>query len=88
MSTLVQWLEGLGLVPKGRMDMKDPSPVMRADLARILWGILRDKPELSMPPPEYLKPGNDSDGDGIADLDDALPFDADNDRIPDAVDVE
>ena len=88
MSTLVQWLEGLGLIPKGRMDGKDSSPVMRGDLARILWGILRDKPELSMPPPVYLKPGNDSDGDGIADLDDAMPFDADNDRIPDVVDVE
>ena len=30
----------------------------------------------------------DSDGDGVMDLDDAMPFDHDNDRIPDAADVE
>lgn len=88
MSTLAQWLEGLSLLPKGRMDAKDASPVMRGDLARILWSILRDKPELSLPSARYLQPGHDSDGDSITDLDDAMPFDADNDRIPDAVDAE
>jgi hypothetical protein len=81
-------MEGLGLVPKGRLDGKDASPVMRGDLARMLWSILRDKPASGAPSPEYLKPGHDSDGDGITDLEDAMPFDADNDRIPDAVDVE
>jgi hypothetical protein len=70
------------------MDGKDASPAMRGDLARILWSVLQKKTELGMPRSEYLTPGHDSDGDGIADLDDAMPFDADNDRIPDIVDVE
>lgn len=87
MSTVAQWLEGLDLVPKGRLDGKDASPLMRGDLARLLWSLLRDKPEVSLPPSQYLSPGNDSDADGIIDLDDAMPFDRDNDRIPDVADV-
>jgi hypothetical protein len=88
MSTLVQWMEGLSLLPKGRIDRNDSSPVMRRDLAKILWSVLRNKTELVRPPQTYLEPRSDSDGDGIADLDDAMPFDADNDRIPDLIDVE
>lgn len=87
MSTLAQWLEGLGFVTKGRLDGKDATPVMRGDMARLLWSLLRDKPELKRPPQDYLKKGNDSDGDGVEDLDDAMPFDKNNDRVPDAVDV-
>jgi hypothetical protein len=87
MSTLAQWLEGLGLHAKGRLSANDASPLLRGDLARILWSALRSSEERNGSPLKYLSSGNDCDGDGMLDLDDAMPFDADNDRIPDIVDV-
>ncbi|MBA4191229.1 MAG: hypothetical protein C0467_24880 [Planctomycetaceae bacterium] len=64
----------LGLKPPAGL-VKDGTQVLqRHELARILWAMVRDLPERQPDLKNYLRPGNDTDGDGIADLDDPLPL--------------
>ncbi len=55
----------------------------RAECVRHLWTALQQAGEWPPTTAAYLTPGHDSDGDGINDLDDALPFDHKNQNLPD-----
>jgi hypothetical protein len=57
----------------------------RAEAAMHLWRALRLKAEAHPGSGEWLQPGGDHDGDGRKDLDDPLPFDRDNNGVPDAL---
>ncbi len=61
-------------------------PLARHELAFHLWTAIKALPERFPNTIHYLKPGNDADGDGLADLDDPLPFDRDNNNLPDLID--
>ncbi len=61
-------------------------PLVRHELANHLWEAIRTLPERFSDATDYLKPGHDADGDGLADLDDPLPFDGDNDNLSDVID--
>lgn len=64
-------------------------PLTRAQWSVLLWQAIRGLPEKVRSTGEsYLEPGADQDGDGLADLDDPLPFDADNDSLPDRLDPD
>ena len=58
-------------------------PLTRGECVRFLWAALQQAGEWQPTAPGYLTPGHDSDGDGIPDLDDALPFDHNNKNLPD-----
>ncbi len=77
------WLTSLGLpADKGLAKQKD-LPLTRGECVRFLWAALQQAGEWQPTTPAYLTPGHDSDGDGLADLDDALPFDHNNRNLPD-----
>jgi hypothetical protein len=81
--TLLRWLTALGLpASKGLAQQKD-LPLTRAECVRHLWAALKQAGEHQPTAPAYLTPAHDSDGDGVPDLDDALPFDHNNDNLPD-----
>jgi len=81
--TLHGWLGALGLpASKGLAKQKD-LPLTRSECVRHLWAALQQTGEWQPPVAGYLSPGHDSDGDGLADLDDALPFDQKNKNLPD-----
>jgi hypothetical protein len=61
-------------------------PLVRHELAYHIWTAIKALPERFPDTINYLTPGSDADGDGIADLDDPLPFDRDNDNLPDLID--
>jgi hypothetical protein len=84
--TLWNWNPSKGLATSDyRLGAKSPQ-LNRAELAMHLWTAIQAMPEYFPSHPRYLQPGNDADGDGIADLDDPLPFDRNNDGIPDHLD--
>jgi hypothetical protein len=95
--TLYHWAKALGWKPNEglvvnnfRMDgsaehLKKPT-MWRWDLAVHLWAAIKDLPEYFPPAGDYLSPGADQDGDGVADLDDPLPFDGNNNNLPDWMD--
>jgi hypothetical protein len=84
--TLYQWLKGLGWKASEGLVRQGDLPLTRAELARHLWAAIREQAEYFPELPQYLRPGNDADGDGIPDLEDALPFDQNNDGLPDRLD--
>lgn len=95
--TLYAWLKGLGLnaneglVAKnfrmeGGPEHLDKPQLWRWDLAVHLWWAIKDLPEFFPDEESYLAKGSDLDGDGLPDLDDPLPFDGNNDGIPDRLD--
>ncbi len=61
-------------------------PLVRHELAYHLWAAIKALPERFPDTTNYLNPGHDADGDGLADRDDPLPFDRDNDNLPDLLD--
>jgi hypothetical protein len=61
-------------------------PLARHELANHLWAAIKSLPERFPDATDYLQPGHDADGDGLADLDDPLPFDRDNNNLPDLID--
>jgi hypothetical protein len=79
-------LERLALSPSRGLSAKGKLELTRAELVQHLWAALRDRAPKAEAPPKFLTPGNDADGDGTADLDDALPLDRDNDNLPDRLD--
>jgi hypothetical protein len=52
----------------------------------VIWATIKGTPEREPELANFLASGHDADDDGIADLDDALPFDRDNDNLPDGLD--
>ncbi|MDX1948144.1 MAG: FAD-dependent oxidoreductase [Pirellulaceae bacterium] len=76
-------IQALGFNPSRALLAKGTSPLARGELARHLWAAIRDREGWSPDSDKLLAPGNDFDGDGIADLDDALPLDRDNNNLPD-----
>lgn len=55
----------------------------RAKLALVVWQAIESYSTGLPETPGYLQPGHDSDGDGSEDRRDPLPFDRDNDNVPD-----
>jgi len=63
--------------------------VTRSQFVVALWAAIGEEAERTRRPgAAYLTPGHDSDEDGLSDLDDALPFDRDNDSLPDILDPD
>lgn len=97
--TLYNWAKALGWAPNEglvvenfRMDgnaehLKKPT-MWRWDLAVHLWAAIKDLPEHLPESPGYLSAGHDADGDGVADIDDPLPFDADDNNLCDWMDPQ
>jgi hypothetical protein len=68
---------------------KGPATIRRGEFANLLWKAIVDRPEVDgRNPDRFLSPGADGDSDGIADLEDALPFDRDNNNLPDHLDPD
>jgi len=76
-------LKTLGLKPSEGLAQRGTSPLTRAELVRHLWSAIKNEKVWTPDVTKYLEPGQDSDGDGIPDRDDALPFDKNNDGLPD-----
>lgn len=85
--TLHRWASALQLKPSHALEQRRDELLTRAECVRHLWQMLRDAGEVFPTTPTYLQPDNDNDTDGRPDLDDALPFDRDNDNLPDAIDT-
>jgi hypothetical protein len=68
------------------VDLIDDGELTRATLARMVWQAVGKLPRWQPSQPQYLQPGHDADQDGIEDRRDPLPFDKDNDNIPDRID--
>lgn len=81
--TLHRWLTALGLPASKGLEQQAALPLTRAECVRHLWQVLRQRGEWQPAAERYLIPDADSDRDGVLDLDDPLPFDGDNDKIPD-----
>jgi hypothetical protein len=90
--TLYQWSKAAGWKPTEGLNASDArlgagSPALyRYEMAIQLWYVIKDRQEAFPAAPGYLSRGSDADGDGIADLDDALPFDRNNNSVPDLID--
>lgn len=84
--TLNRWALALDFQPSPVLSQRKSEPLNRAECVRFLWQMLRDaeaaKPLLQL----FLKAGSDVDGDARPDLEDALPWDRDNDNLPDHLD--
>lgn len=81
--TLHDWLTRLGMpVSRGLLDNQN-RPLTRAEAVQHLWRALQGMNESFPQPGAWLRPGEDDDGDGVGNLDDALPFDRDNNNLPD-----
>lgn len=87
--TLADWMKALGwrvsagLAGHDRRLGKASPRLKRRELAAHVWYAIQDQPQFPYWTTHYLEPGYDSDGDGIADLEDPLPFDRNNNNIPD-----
>jgi hypothetical protein len=82
-ATLAEWLKRLGLpVAKSLSDYGTRS-LTRAEAAQHLWRALGLENEWTPAAGTWCQPGGDDDGDGRKDLDDPLPFDRDNNNVPD-----
>lgn len=86
--TLHAWMAGLGWKPSDGLARRGALPLTRAELVQHLWLAIKDRPEWFPETRQYLRPSDDSDGDGIPDLEDALPFDRDNNGVPDRLDPQ
>jgi len=80
---LRKWIQGESLPVDNQPTV---GPLSRAKLATMLFHAIKDQPRWHAPDEKYLVVGHDADGDGVADLDDPLPFDKDNDNVPDRID--
>ncbi len=82
--TLHSWLTAMQLPADKGLARQKTQPLSRGECVRFLWAVLQQAGEWQpTSAPGYLTPGHDSDGDGIPDLDDALPFDHNNRNLPD-----
>jgi len=85
MAVLHRWLTALGLPASPTLLASKYSrvPLSRAECVDYLYRILLAKGEMLPAARTWLQPGSDEDGDGRKDHDDALPFDRDNNNLPD-----
>lgn len=87
--TLHEWLIALRLAEFKSLVVKRPNdndadrPLTRAECVEYLYRALQQGGEWLPAEKTWLKPDGDHDGDGRNDYDDALPFDQDNNSIPD-----
>ncbi len=72
--TLHRWLTALKMPANTGLARQKDLPLTRAELAIHLWAILKAQREWLPDLSNYLKPGNDLDGDGVPDLEDGLPL--------------
>ncbi|HEY4200441.1 MAG TPA: FAD-dependent oxidoreductase [Devosiaceae bacterium] len=95
--TLHAWMKGLDMQPndgliarnfrmEGGPEHLNKPQLWRWDMAVHVWAAIKDVPEYFPETGAYLTAGNDLDSDGRPDRDDALPFDRNNDGIPDRLD--
>lgn len=84
-STLYRWSLALKLPANPGLSSKDVSqrPLTRADAVVQLWHALRQQGEWLNDDDSWLLPDKDHDEDGRKDLDDPLPFDSNNNGVPD-----
>jgi hypothetical protein len=87
-TTLHEWLTALKLPSFPSLTFKHADqyaarPLTRADAVDYLYRVLRQRGEAFSADNTWLQPGGDHDGDGRNDYDDALPFDRDNNNVPD-----
>jgi hypothetical protein len=80
---LSQWLTALRLPVSKSLSDAGARPLSRGEAAQHLWRALQLHGDGMSTPVNWLQPGNDEDGDGLVDTDDPLPFDRDNNNIPD-----
>lgn len=83
--TLHRWLTALGLpVSKGLADKDRKDFVLtRGECVQHLWRALSLAGEWQAQERDWLTPEGDNDGDGRGNLTDMLPFDRDNNGVPD-----
>ncbi len=80
---LVDWMKSLGLSVANTLPNNGTRPLTRGEAAKHVWRALRTQGEWFPPRGQWLHPGSDEDGDGVEDYDDPLPFDRDNNNVPD-----
>ena len=87
--SLNEWLASLelpvfpSLVKKGSHGDYGKNVLTRSECVDYLYRVLQLCKEAFPPDDVWLLPGGDDDGDGKDDLNDALPFDRDNNSVPD-----
>jgi hypothetical protein len=86
-ATLYRWAMALKLAVDPGLFSKDVAQraLTRADAVIQLWRALREQGEWLNDDDAWLQPENDHDEDGRKDLDDPLPFDGNNNGVPDRV---
>ena len=84
-ATLADWMKRLDLASDSTLANYGTRALTRAEAAMHLWRALRLKAEAHPESGAWLQHGGDHDGDGRKDLDDPLPFDRDNNGVPDAL---
>lgn len=84
-ATLYRWCTALKLKVNPGLFSKDVAQraLTRADAVVQLWHGLREQGEWLNESDAWLQPDNDHDEDGRKDLDDPLPFDSNNNGVPD-----
>ncbi|MFZ2281735.1 MAG: FAD-dependent oxidoreductase [Prosthecobacter sp.] len=84
-ATLYRWATALKLPVNPGLFSKDVAqrPLTRADAAVQLWHALRQQGEWLNDDDSWLQPDNDHDEDQRKDLNDPLPFDSNNNGVPD-----
>jgi hypothetical protein len=97
-STLHNWLTALKLPASPALKVRQPGagpgpsspPLTRAEGVEFLYRVLHKTGRHFPADGSWLQPGinADQDTDGRPDLDDALPFDRDNNNVPDRLDPE
>ncbi|MDZ4402113.1 FAD-dependent oxidoreductase [Prosthecobacter sp.] len=83
--TLYRWSLALKLPADRGLLAKEVAqrPLTRADAAIQLWKVLRTRGEWLNEDDSWLQPDNDHDEDERKDFDDPLPFDSNNNNVPD-----
>jgi len=87
--TLRAWLVALQLPVTRTLTVRPPGPpltqrtLLRAECVDFVYRVLQQRGEFFPPERTWLQPNHDDDGDGRNDYDDPLPFDRDNDNVPD-----
>ncbi len=83
--TLYRWSLALKLPVNAGLVAKEAAqrPLTRADAVIQLWRMLRTHGEWLSEDDSWLQPDNDHDEDERKDLDDPLPFDSNNNSVPD-----
>ncbi|WP_395741898.1 FAD-dependent oxidoreductase [Prosthecobacter sp.] len=84
-SMLHRWCTALKLPVNPGLASKDVAqrPLLRADAVVQLWHSLQQQGEWLNDDDSWLQPGQDHDEDGRMNLDDPLPFDRNNNGVPD-----